>query len=111
MKSDRIYLEHMLLMIGRLELAVSVGKPAFMASVIHQDAALRNLHTLTETSQRVSSDMKADHPEIDWARLAAFRNVLVHDYLGIDLERIWAVIQQDVPVLKDSLGRLLDSMS
>ncbi len=111
MKSDRVYLEHMLQMIGRLELAVSIGKPAFMASVIHQDAALRNLHTLTETSQRVTPALRADHPEIDWARLAAFRNVLVHDYLGIDLERIWAVVQQDVPALKESLSRLLASSS
>ena len=74
MKSDRAYLQHMLDMIDRIEIATAAGEAAFFDSVIHQDAVLRNLHTLTESTQRLSTDLKAAHPEIDWVALAAFRN-------------------------------------
>ncbi len=79
--------------------------------MVYQDAVLRNLHTLTETAQRLSTDPKAAHPEIEWAALAAFRNVVVHDYLGIDIELVWTVVNQDVPDLKVKLTELLDAMS
>ena len=111
MTKDPAYLQHMLDMIQRIEIATAAGKNAFFESVIHQDAVLRNLHTLTETTQRLSVDLKESHPEIDWAALAAFRNVMVHDYLGIDIELVWAVVMQDVPDLKAKVTKLLDSQS
>lgn len=103
MKRDAALLEHMLAMVRRIEEHTKCGKDAFLASDLHQDAVLRNLHTLTETTQRLSPTLKARHPEIEWAKLAAFRNVVVHDYLGIDLELVWAVVENDVPRLKASL--------
>lgn len=57
-----------------------------------QDAVLRHLQTMTESTQRLSEALEDRHPEVEWRRIIAFRNVLVHDYLGIDLERIWEII-------------------
>jgi uncharacterized protein with HEPN domain len=51
--------------------------------------------------------MKAQHPEIEWNRIAAFRNLLVHDYLGIDMERIWEIVQRDLGELKSAATDLL----
>ncbi|MDP2326042.1 MAG: hypothetical protein Q8N51_18730 [Gammaproteobacteria bacterium] len=62
MTKDRAYLQHMLDMISRIELGTSTGRGAFFDSVIYQDAVLRNLHTLTETAQRLSADLRAAHP-------------------------------------------------
>ena len=73
----------------------------------HQDAVLRNLRVLAESSQRLSSDLKAAWPQVEWIRIAAFRNVLVHDYLGVDLERIWEVTQRDVPELQKTVSWML----
>lgn len=109
MKKDPAYLQHILDMIERIESATAAGKVAFFESVVHQDAVLRNLHTLTETTQRLSAGLKTAHPEIDWAALAAFRNVMVHDYLGIDMELVWAVVIQDVPDLKIKVTKLLNA--
>ena len=94
MKSDKAYLQHILEMIGRVESATESGKTAFLKSHLHQDAVLRNLHTITETTQRLSEDLKASNPDVEWATLAAFRNVLVHDYLGIDIEWVWRIVFQ-----------------
>ena len=110
MKSDRTYLQHILDMIGRVESATSSGKDAFLASRLHQDAVLRNLHTMTETTQRLSADLKSSHPEVDWATLAAFRNVLVHDYLGIDIELVWTVVTHDVPEFKGKVSKILSKL-
>ncbi len=79
-----------------------------MASHNLQDAVLRNLQTMSESTQRLSDATKASHPEIDWQRIVAFRNVLVHGYLGVDLERIWEIVQRDVPDLKRAITAMLE---
>ena len=111
MKSDSTYIRHILEMVGRIELATAGGKSAFVASTLHQDAVLRNLHTMTETTQRLSADLKAAHPEVEWATLSAFRNVLVHDYLGIDIEVVWAVVTKDLPDFKTKISTILDDLA
>ena len=100
MKGDRVYLSHILERIRRIEEDTADGKDAFLASHTLQDAVLRNLQTLAESTQRLSPTIKERYPQIEWRRIAAFRNVLVHDYLGIDLERVWEITQRDVPELK-----------
>lgn len=111
MKSDKIYLQHILEMLGRIELATAGGKDAFVVSTLHQDAVLRNLHTVTETTQRLSADLKVAHPEIEWATLSAFRNVLVHDYLGIDMKVVWSVVTTDLPGFKAKISKILSDLS
>ncbi len=110
MKSDGAYLRYIIETIGRIESAISGGKAAFLASSIHQDAVLRNLHTMTETTQRLSTELRANHPEVEWAELSAFRNVLVHDYLGIDIDLIWRVVSMDVPKFKEQVTQMLDEV-
>jgi len=97
-------------MISRVESATETGKEAFVGSHLHQDAVLRNLHTITETTQRLSVDLKAENPDVEWATLAAFRNVLVHDYLGIDIELVWTVVTQDIPEFKGKITKILSKL-
>lgn len=107
MRSDKIYLEHILDCIKRIEEDTKPGKSAFLSSHTRQDAVLRNLQILTESSQRLSDGQKQEHREVEWAKMAAFRNILVHDYLGIDLEQIGLIIQRDIPALKSAITKML----
>jgi uncharacterized protein with HEPN domain len=107
MRDDAIYLRHILECIGRIEEHTAVGRPAFFASHTLQDATLRNLQTMTEATQRLSDAAKATQPHIPWQQIAAFRNVLVHNYLGIDLDQVWTVIERDVPPLKQAVLAIL----
>lgn len=75
MKDDRLYLVHVLECIDRIERYTAEGKEAFMADERTQDAVLRNLQVLSESTQRLSEDLKADHPEVDWRGISGFRNV------------------------------------
>ena len=108
MKDDTVYLRHVQECIRRIEENVTEGRDRFMASHTLQDAVLRNLQTIAESTQRLSEDLKAAHLEIEWRRIAAFRNVLVHDYLGIDMERVWQITQRDIPQLKQAILTMLD---
>ncbi len=79
----------------------------FMNSQMVQDAVIRNLQTLAESTQKLSEELKANHSEINWKAISGFRNILVHNYLGLDLPQIWMVIENRLPPLRESLEKLL----
>jgi len=108
MRDDTVYLRHILESIRRIEENVADGRDRFLASHTLQDAVLRNLQTMAESTQSLSDDLKTTYPDIEWDRIAAFRNVLVHDYLGIDVERVWDITQRDVPELKRAILGMLE---
>ena len=62
---------------------------------------------MAESTQRLSEDIKKDVSEIKWRDISRFRNVLVHNYLGVDLDNIWGVVERDVPVLKKHIVKML----
>lgn len=64
---------------------------------------MRNLHILSESSMRISEELQIKYPSIAWREIHAFRNVVVHDYLGLELKQIWDIIKIDVLDLKDSI--------
>lgn len=110
MKDDSIYLKHILESIRRIEEDTREGREKFLASHTLQDAVLRNLQTLSESTQHLAEHLKSQCPEIEWGRIAAFRNVLVHNYLGVDMERIWEIVQRDLPPVKRAAAVLLRSL-
>jgi uncharacterized protein with HEPN domain len=75
-----------------------------------QDAVIRNLQTLAESSQRLSAEIKATEPQIPWRELAGFRNVIVHGYLGVDLGAVWLVVELDLPPLSEAVNRMATSL-
>ncbi|MBT3202803.1 MAG: DUF86 domain-containing protein [Gammaproteobacteria bacterium] len=94
-KDDNIYIEHMLDSILRIYEYVET-KEDFYQSHLIQDAVIRNLQVMAESSQRLSPDIKKQYPEIPWKNISGFRNILVHDYLGVDLDMIWSVVDQEL---------------
>ncbi len=62
---------------------------------------------MAESTQRLSLALKEKQPEDPWEDIAGFRNVLVHDYLGISLSRIWDVVQRDLPALRPAVEAML----
>jgi uncharacterized protein with HEPN domain len=107
MKSDKLYLVHILECIEKIEQFTSEGKESFFADVKTQDAVLRNLHTLSESSTRISDKLQSQHPHVAWREMRAFRHVIVHDYLGLELAQIWDIIEIDIPPVKQSVLTML----
>jgi uncharacterized protein with HEPN domain len=101
-----VRLEHMRDWVGRILEGTNAERSRFEASRLVQDAVIRNLQTLTESSQRLSDEIKDTEPQIPWRELAGFRNVIVHGYLGVDLGAVWLVVEQDLPALSQALNRM-----
>ncbi len=107
MKDDRVYLRHILQCIEAIGGYITSGRPQFFADRKTHKAVLRELQELSESVQRLSPELRAHHPEVPWAAIGGFRNVLVHDYLGISLSRVWDVIERDLPALRTTVLHML----
>ena len=107
MKEDRGYLLHILECIRRIEESTEGGRAAFDGSHTVQDAVIRNLQVLAESSKRISAELKAKEPDTNWRGIAGFRNIAVHDYFGIDLGKVWEIVSQEIPELTAAVQRLL----
>ncbi|MCG3162067.1 MAG: hypothetical protein JMDDDDMK_03296 [Acidobacteria bacterium] len=103
MKDDQAYLAHISECLTKIERYVAGGRETFFADDMVQDAVIRNLQTLAESTRRLSETVKATRPEVEWRSIAAFRNVVVHDYMGLDSEQIWNIVDQDLPLSKTPL--------
>lgn len=109
MKDDKLYLIHISECIGRIESYMEgKSKQDFLDSELIQDAVVRNLQIMAESTQRLSDVTKELKSGVDWFKIAGFRNVLVHDYLGIDIERVWNIFEKELPTLKKAIQQMLE---
>jgi len=97
---DALYLAHITEAAGRIERSTTgQGREALTADEDLCDATLYRLQTLAESTQRLSPELKASHPEIPWEDIAGFRNRVVHGYLAVSLDIVWDVVKRDLPAL------------
>ncbi len=108
MKTDLTYLVHIRECIQRVIRFTAAGRELFLRDEMVQGAVLRNLQIMAESSKRISEGTKALEPAVDWPAIAGFRNVLVHDYLGVDLEEVWLIVEGFLPDLDSRISRLID---
>jgi uncharacterized protein with HEPN domain len=72
------------------------------------DAAMMNFVIIGEMVEKLSQEFKNNHPEIEWLKIKGFRNIVAHDYFGIDAEEVWQIIRDKIPELKFNVGCLLN---
>jgi uncharacterized protein with HEPN domain len=82
-----------------LEYAQGLSEREFMGSSRDQDAIVRQLTILGEASKRVSAEFRNEHPGIPWKKIAGFRDVVVHDYFHVNLEKVWRIVREELPAL------------
>lgn len=109
MKDDRLYLHHMRERCERVLEFTGPGKSAFLESALVQDAVVRNIEVIGEAAKRVSDSTRRELPELDWKRICGMRDVLIHDYVGVDLEQVWNVAANRIPELHSVITRYLDA--
>lgn len=109
-RDQGVYFEQILECVEHIQLFTAGRPQSFVEDRMTQDAVMRNLQVLSESCMRMSSEIRERRKEIDWKRIAAFRNVVVHDDLDLDLERIWEIIQTDLPplaaIISEELARV-----
>lgn len=74
------------------------------------DAVIRNFEIIGEAANRVPDDFKSDHPDIEWRRITAFRNRIIHEYFGIDYRQLWKIREENIPELIDFVEQAIDEL-
>ncbi len=77
-----------------------------MSDTMIQDAVVRNLEIIGEASKALSNDVRVAHPEIPWSRMAGMRDVLIHQYMGIDLSIVWDVVEHRLDGIEAGIAKL-----
>jgi len=108
MTRDRmVFLRHMLICIDRIADYTQDGRTAFMADPKTQDAVVRNLEVLGQAAKDFGrEDLQGTASGIPWSRIAGLRNVLAHQYLGVDLSLVWNIIERELPQLRPAVEAL-----
>jgi uncharacterized protein with HEPN domain len=109
MRNDKLRLLDALDQIKLIQEFSAHGKEAFFDDLLIQSALLHRLTLLGEACRGVSAELQLVHPEVPWPQIIAFRNIVVHEYFGLDLELVWEFIDKETAGLSSALQRILDS--
>lgn len=82
------------------------NKSAFEKDITVQDAVIRRLEIIGEATKHVSSEIRYKYKEVPWRKMAGLRDVAIHDYADLLLERIWNTLKKDLPSLKKLIKRV-----
>ncbi len=110
MRDPREKLRDMLEAIERIERYAARGRAPFDQDELIQIWCVHYLQIIGEAAAKLGRAFHESHPKIPWPEIAAMRNVLVHEYSGVDLEEVWRAVERDLPPLKHSLQALLDEL-
>ena len=99
MSKDLLYLTSIAEALERITLYIMGGRTAFLDSTLVQDGVIRNLIVIGEAVKNLSSDLRDRETETPWKSIAGMRDVLIHDYLRVNLEQVWETVARYLPPL------------
>jgi uncharacterized protein with HEPN domain len=107
-KDPSVYLKHVLDCIRNIEqYKKGLDKKKFLNHKMAQDAVIRNLEIIGEAVKHIPASIRTSYPEIDWKKIAGMRDVLIHDYMGVDAEKVWGVVENRLKLLKKHITKVV----
>jgi uncharacterized protein with HEPN domain len=71
------------------------------------DAVVRNLEVIGEATKKIPENIRSQKPQVEWRRIAGLRDILIHEYFGVDVEIVWDIIKSKLPPLEKEVAELL----
>ena len=106
-KDITVFIKHMLESIALIEEYVStISKEDFVKSYQVQDAVMRRLEIIGEATKSIPDSFRKEHPDIPWREIAGMRDILIHNYFGVDLDLTWTTVKDNIPDLKRKLSAI-----
>lgn len=103
-----LFVEDILAAIEKIETyTLNLGYEEFAATSVVIDAVIRNFEVIGEAAKNIPKRIKNRYPEIPWKEAAGFRDVLIHNYFGIDIEAVWDTVHTNIPVFKEQMLQVM----
>ncbi len=111
MKNQLLYLNNIKECIENIETYTQDGKAIFLQNRMMQDAVIRNLEIIGEATKRLSPEIRERYPDVPWRKMTGLRDVLIHDYLRVDLEEVWGIVEFNLPEVKAQIDEIIQEVS
>ena len=109
-KDPLLYIHHIEDAISSIEEYVTgINESDFLEKKLVQDAVIRNLEIIGEAAKRLPDGIKLSYARIEWKKICGMRDVLIHDYLGVDIKKVWNVVINHLPELKKEISFILQA--
>lgn len=110
MRSPRHRLLDILEAIRRIESQSTRGKDVFDRDELVQVWVIHHLQLIGEAARALPEDLHTSHPEVPWSLIIGMRNIVVHEYFGLDMREVWATVERDLPQLRSAIEKMLTVM-
>lgn len=106
----KVFLKHILESISLIETyTADISREDFLKSQQLQDSIIRRLEIIGEATKHLPAKFREQHPQVAWREIAGMRDMMIHEYFGIDLELTWKMVKDDLPALRKELSQILES--
>ncbi|MFH0887562.1 MAG: DUF86 domain-containing protein [bacterium] len=106
-RESRVYLDDILLASSKIEKYVKGMTPRqFRDDQLVIDAVVRNLEIIGEAVKHIPADIRKKHKGIEWKKIAGLRDILIHEYFGVDIDILWDIIKNKLPELKTAIKKI-----
>lgn len=110
-KEESVFFNHILDAISYVEsYTKDVSINEFMFNHLIQDGVIRQLEIIGEAVKSISDETRSQYSDIPWQDMAGMRDILIHQYFGVDLDEVWTTVQMDIPKVKMMIQKIIDSM-